>query len=215
MDSAYTDTAIDPETGLTVRERLFVDLVISDPNHNQTQAYLKAGYRSATTDTARKSAQILINKADVQAYYSQRQKERADRYRPQADAAVRELLYIAQSDITDYVIDPQTGALDVRPGVPREALRAVASYKSKSTTRTLRYRDPDRGWVEETAVTWTGEIRLHSKPSMIELLFKHLGLVTNDLPPLEVLLSRLPPKVADVLRRLIIAGPQPRATIPG
>jgi hypothetical protein len=51
---------------------------------------------------------------------------------------------------------------------------------------------------------------LHDKMKGAELLCRHLGLVAADLPPLEVLLNRLPPHVADVLRQLLAAPPGQR-----
>ena len=118
-------------------------------------------------------------------------------------------MIVAYSDVTDYRIDPATGWVEVRPGVPKEALRAVKSVKAKSTVRSVKV-----GGQSETVTEWTGEIVLHDKLKAAELLCRHLGLTSTDLPDLEVLLNRLPTKVANVLRKVLSQTPAP-APFPG
>lgn len=210
----YTDQGIDPETGLGLRERAFVDHLISDPKFSKTRAYYNAGYASGTYANARKDAEDLLNLPPVRAYYEVRLADRAERFRRDAEKVITELAIVAFSNVADYWIDPATGAVRVKPGVPLEALRAVASYEATSTTRVVRGKDADGRPTSESVVSWTGKIKLWDKMKAKELLCKHLGLTSTDLPDLEVLLNRLPPPVAGVLRKLLAQTPTPSQPLP-
>jgi hypothetical protein len=65
-----------------------------------------------------------------------------------------------------------------------------------------------------TETTVTAQIYLWDKLKAIELLCKHLGLTEAKLPPLEVLLNRLPTNVANILRQLLAGRPRPDAAEP-
>jgi phage terminase small subunit len=202
----FTDLGIDPESGLTLRERAAVDHFLV--SLNKTKAYHAAGYAAATYANARKDAQEFFSKPHIRSYLDERLKERADRLRVSADRVLQECCVIAFSRLTDFRIDPDTGNVKVRPGVPEEAIAAVKSVKTTRTTRTVRTKAGST-----TTVAWSGEVALWDKMKSIELLAKHLGLVSVELPPLEVLLARLPPKVSDILRRLL-AGPPGERPVP-
>ena len=198
----FTDLGLDPESGLTIKQRCFCDHYLG--HLNPRLAYHQAGYTSANPDTARKDANALLKQPDVHSWIGQKMQERATRLSVVADRVLLELVIVAYADVTDYRINPTSGWVEARPGVPQEALRAVKVVKSRSETRTV-----ERDGQTEKITTWTGEIVLHDKLKALELLCRHLGLASAELPPLEVLLNRLPPPVATLIRQMLAMGPRP------
>ena len=195
------DYDLDHESGLTRKQRSFCDNYLA--HLNPRFAYHQAGYTSANPDTARKDANALLKLPDVHSWVDLKMKERAERLSVAADRVILELVIVAYADITDYRICPDSGWVEARPGVPRETLRTVKTVKAKSETRRF-----NRGGQDETVTTWSGEIVLHDKLKAVELLCRHLGLIDPELPPLEVLLNRLPSNIAVILRRML-SGPDP------
>jgi phage terminase small subunit len=123
----YTDQGIDPESGLTLKQRLFVDHFLT--HLNATKAYRDAGYTATTHVTARVEAHALLIHPDLRDYVSLRMHERAQRLAVTADRVLLELCVVAYARLTDYRINPDTGELEVKPGVPQEALGAVRVVK--------------------------------------------------------------------------------------
>jgi hypothetical protein len=80
---------------------------------------------------------------------------------------------------------------------PYEARSAVAWLKVKR--RVTRVRTPDGGETVTEAVEEVG-VRLFDKVRALDMLMRHLGLYEPP-PPLEVLLSLLPPDLARLVRR--------------
>lgn len=195
----YTDTGIDPESGLTLKERLACDYYLT--HLNETRAYREAGYKAATFDNARQDANALFNRPYIRSWLDVKMQERAERLEVSADRALLEAAVVAYASVGDYQINVDTGSIEVKPGVPKEALRAVSSVE---VTRTATTRGVGKDAV--TTVTWTGKFRMCDKLRSLELLCRHLGLTGAELPPLEVLLNRLPPKVGNMLRTML-AGP--------
>jgi hypothetical protein len=72
----------------------------------------------------------------------------------------------------------------------------------------------ERDGQQATETTWHGKIALWDKLKALDTLCKHLGLISAELPPLEVLLARLPPPVASILRHLLAAPPGQRPPSP-
>lgn len=209
MPVDYTDQGIDPESGLTLKQREFVDHYLT--HLNAAKAYRDAGYVSDTWQNARKRAQELLNHPDVAWYVSQRIEERRVRLAVAADRVLMELAVMSYARVTDYRINPNSGELEVKPGAPVEALGAVRSVK---LNRPAYQEETGPDGTKLTRMVWSGEIQLHDKPKCIQLLCQHLGLVSAELPPLEVLLNRLPRHVADVLRQLLAAPPGERKPAP-
>lgn len=210
MDANRTDQAIDPVTGLGLRDRDFVDRVISDPKHNQTKAYIESGYTLGPNDSARRRAADCLNSPDVQAYYQERVKDRAARFEKDGDRVILELVIIAYSDVSDFVVNPETGAVDVRPGVPREMLRAISGLDTTVVVKQRR----DRGGATVKETTYRVKPRLWDKMKAVDLLCKHLGLIQDRLPDLEVLLNRLPPWAANILRTILSSPPAAIQALP-
>lgn len=212
MSIDYTDQGIDPESGLTLRERAAVDHYMI--SLNKTKAYHAAGYAASNYASARVDASTFFDRPYIRSYLDQRLRQRADRLNVSSDRVLLECCVIAFSKLSDFVINPETGVLSVRPGCPQEAMGAVRSVK---TTKVTKIKVTTRGsdTTTETTHTWTGEITLWDKPRGVELLCKHLGLVSAGLPPLEVLFNRLPPNIADIMRRLISTPPHERPPLKG
>lgn len=205
----YTDQGIDPESGLTLKQREFVDHYLT--HLNAAKAYRDAGYVSDTYANARKRAAELLDHPDVSWYVRQRIEERRVRLAVAADRVLMELAVIAYARVSDYRINPNTGAVEVNPGVPIEALGAVRSVEHNRPT----HQEADQpDGTKAVRLVWSGRLTFHDKPKAIDLLCRHLGLVSAELPPLEVLLNRLPRHVADVLRQLLAAPPGARPPAP-
>jgi phage terminase small subunit len=208
MARDYTDDGIDPESGLTLRERLAVDHYLL--TLNKTKAYHAAGYTAENYAAARANASRLFANDNVKAYLDVKIKERRERLSVSADATLKAACVVAFSDVTDFRINPDTGEVEVKPGRPREMTRAVKSVKASRQTRVLNRPNGET----ETIHTWTGEILLWDKMKAIELLAKHCGLVHTELPPMEVMLARLPPVVANIMRKLLSGPPEAYAVTP-
>jgi phage terminase small subunit len=201
MSRDYTDEGTDPESGVTFRERAAVDYYLI--SLNKTRAYHQAGYAAETYTHARKDANVFFDRPHIRSYLDERIKERNKRLKVSADMVLQEACIIAFSRITDYRIDPNTGRAEVRPGCPQEVLGAVKAVEASKTTKVLNRACGDT----ETTHVWTGKIVLWDKTKAIELLSKHCGLIADKLPPLELLLARLPAHIADILRRLLSGPP--------
>lgn len=196
------DLGLDEETGLPKRQRLLVDYYLT--HFNQTKAFKQAGYGAESYEHARKDASNLFSLPHVQAVIVAKTRERAERLSISADRMLLEAAVVAYARVTDYWPNEKTGRVEVLPGVPVEALGAVKGAKITRQTRTILLSDGERG--EET--TWTLDIQMWDKLKALEMIGKHLGLFATELPPLEVLLNRLPPSVAAHLRK-VLSGPPP------
>jgi phage terminase small subunit len=203
----YTDSGIDPESGLTLKQRLFCDVYLTCLN--ATKAYREAGYAADSHGTARTESSKLLTRPDVQGWLGERMKERADRLNVSAERTLTELVVVGYSNIAHYRVNPETGAVEVLPGVPEEALRAVRSVKA-----TRRVVNVERNGQPATETVCAVEIQLWDKLRALETLSKHLGLVSPELPPLEVLLNRLPPAVSNLLRQMLATRPDQRPPRP-
>jgi phage terminase small subunit len=194
---------IDPESGLTLKQRLFCDIYLTCLN--RTKAYREAGYAADSYGTARTESSNLLARPDIHSWIGQKMKERADRLSVSAERTLRELVIVAYSRVDHFRINRDTGLIEVKPGVPEEALGAVRSVKAVSKTTT-----GERDGRPVTETTWAGEFQLWDKLKALDTLCKHLGLVSAELPPLEVLMNRLPPEVAAILRKLMAIPPDQR-----
>lgn len=197
----FTEAGIDPESGLTLKQRLFCDHYLT--HLNKRLAYHEAGYKANSAETARKDAEDLMKQPPVAEWLKYKMNERMERLSVRADGVLTELLMIATADVTMFRVNPNNGQCDVVPGTPNLYLKAVQSFKSVSTTRTEETKHRDGTTTRTTTTTWTGEVRCHDKLKALHLLCQHLGLTEAELPPLEVLLNRLPPEVAWHLREIL------------
>lgn len=152
-----------PEWELFVSEYL-VDL-------NATKAAQRAGLASETNDNsgAVVGAKLLRN-AKVREAVEVEFAKRLDRIELTQDRVIQELALIALSDIIDYEVNEITGRLV--PLSNRRISRAVQSVKIKRQTWT------DSGGTTRSEVTT--EIKLWDKLRAVELLMRHMGMLSAD-----------------------------------
>ncbi|MFO0467560.1 MAG: terminase small subunit [bacterium] len=148
-------------SGLTDRQRRFAQEFMLDLN--ATQAAIRSGYSARTA--GEQAARLLAN-VRIQSFIAQLRAEQAQRLNIEADVVLRELLYLARSDIADLFDD--AGQLRPLSEMPEHARRAVASIEVEEL---LGGSGPDRGQIG-----WVKKVRLWNKPQALELLGKHLKL---------------------------------------
>lgn len=156
-------------------------------DHNGTAAYLRAGYK-ATYDAAAVAANRLLNNAKIAPRVAFLEAQHVEAIGMTADDVLREIKVIGTSDIRHYVLGPG-GKLELAPGAPDEAARAVQSVKIRTHTA----KDGKR--TEEV------EYRLWSKPAALRMageshaLFKQALEIEDKTPqmvePGEMLMRRL------------------------
>ena len=144
----------------------FVDHYVLDPT-SATQAVINAGYKVTKRKSATRRAYVLMHDPLVAAAIAQKMQERQERTKVTQDRVLHELAIIAFSNLDYFDINPETGQVTLRDGVPEYAMRAVS--KVKFTVKT----------DEEGRVTKTTEFALWSKTDMLKALMKHLGMI-ND-----------------------------------
>ena len=151
--------------GLTPRQARFVKEYLVDLNGQQ--AAERAGYAKKN---ARITASQLLTKPNIAAVIKDAQQQRSARTDVTADAVVRELAYIAFGDISG-LFDAQgrlREAHDLAPGVrARIAAIDVVRERTRAVGDTT---------VEESTV----KVRVWDKVRALELLMKHLGLLTEQ-----------------------------------
>jgi phage terminase small subunit len=180
------------ERELSAKQRRFVQEYVIDLC--ATRAASRAGY---SRDTAVAIGHENLTKPEIRTAIDEAMKDRSQRTGIAADRVYRELAAVAFSDIRDIDFDVD-GKLDA---VVPEAARAVAGYTVERTdTR-------DRPRIRNA-------LKLHDKLKALGMLMRHLGLKSAELPPLEVLFARLPPKVAAILRSMLSDPVQENPGIP-
>lgn len=139
---------------------------------NATQAALRAGFSARS---AAERGYELRQRPDVAQAIEVELARLAAAAEVDAVRLRRELLVIAHSSIDHYTMDIRTGRLVLAPGVPAEAMGAVASVKYR--TRVIPRKD------EEPIVERTVEFRLWDKPGTLIKLSQKAGVLlapTND-----------------------------------
>ena len=152
-------------TSLTPRQARFIKEYLVDLN--ATQAAVRAGYSQKTASII---GQENLRKPNIATAIKDAQQQRSARTDVTADAVVRELAYIAFGDISG-LFDAQgrlREAHDLAPGVrARIAAIDVVRERTRAVGDTT---------VEESSV----KVRVWDKVRALELLAKHLGLLTEQ-----------------------------------
>lgn len=146
---------------LNEMQRRFVHAYILDPT-NKSAAARAAGYSEKTC--AAKGSTLSSHPA-VAAAIAIGMNNRAERTQITQDRILHELGIIGFSDVTAFLVDPETGVVELAPGVPDYMLRAISSIKRKSKT----YFEDDGTPVREVEV----EIKLWNKVEVLKLLMQH------------------------------------------
>jgi len=159
---------------LSPRQRLFVLEYLKDLN--ATQAAIRAGYSKRT---AEQLGYRLLRNVQIKTAIARAQKKRAQRLEISADRVLQEVASLAYAKLEDCLEqDPKTRVLCLKPfeQMPEEARRALESVE---------------------LIDGKLKVKMHSKPTALDHLMKHLGLYEKDN-------SQLFPK--DVTFRFVYAG---------
>lgn len=153
--------------GLTLKQQNFALGVLHDPS-NITRAAEAAGYAAASASVT--ASQLIIN-PKVAHVISLGQQLREDRTMVSSDRTLNELAIIAFSDISHYMMEPGTGELKVKPGIPQHAMRAVSQAEFTTTV-------VEKG--EQTTTTFKTKIKLWSKTDTLRMLALYQKLFNPD-----------------------------------
>lgn len=183
------------EPALTPDEERFVEEYLIDPNG--TTAYLRV-HPGVKRTTAADAAYRLLRKPEISEAVRRGRRLLASRCKASAEDVLRGLAALAFYDI-GAATDLTRNELVLLPprDIPFEVRQAITAVKVKK--RTVARAD---GSTEETQEI---EYRFANKLAALDALARHLGLF-QDLPPLEVLLNALPPKIADTVRAALAAA---------
>ena len=173
---------------LTEQELRFVTEYVSDGN--ATRAYRAAfDCTGRTTGAVMVAASRHVRKRKVQEEIRAQRAEARKRLCVTPTRLQRELAAIAFADIGDVLDFSDTGkGVRLRPfrDIPPSARKALESV-------TVQVKGED---------SYVVAVKLRDKLSALDKLAKMLGMY-QELPPLEVLLMALPPKVAEKVREAI------------
>lgn len=148
---------------LTPRQARFVAEYLRDLN--ATQAAIRSGY---SPKTAEQQGSRLLSNAKVSAEIAERRQRRAERVEVQSDDILRELLRIARTDLSEAF--NENGTLKAVHEMPEDCRRAIAGIEVEEP-RYNREGEEIRGVVRK--------VKFWDKPRALELLGKHLGLLTE------------------------------------
>jgi phage terminase small subunit len=174
------------ERPLSPKQARFVEEYLVDMNGRQ--AAIRAGYSAKTAQVAA-SQMLTIHK--IQSALAEAMAARSQRTGIAVDRVLCEIALLAQSDVSDYEIDPQ-GDVHLRPGAPLGAMRAVQSLRKRVMSTA-------QGTVVET------EIRLHPKTPNLRMLGEHLGLFRptgTEVPDIHIHVEAARERLTDRLKHL-------------
>lgn len=161
------DAPTEPSKGrkLNAHQRRFVDEYVIDLN--ATRAAERAGY---SAKSAYSQAHDLLKKPEIQTLIQAAFEARSQRTQIAADDVVRELRWIAQSDVAEVMQVDEEGRVFVRSltDLPERVRRAI----SKITQRTTEVVTQDGRTVEKIQLA----VEFHSKTAALRMLMDHLGM---------------------------------------
>jgi phage terminase small subunit len=191
---------------LNRKQQLFVAEYLIDLN--ATQAALRANYSKRTAPFI--GAENL-KKPQIRAAIDAEIERRKERILVSADQVVKELALIGMADMGDFVKVDSGGAVQVIPleELPEGKSRIVKKIREKRTIKTVQgTKDrPDGEQILECNL----EFELCDKVKSLELLSRHLGLLHDkqevglNAATIELILSALPPKLANLVRSKLMA----------
>ena len=142
---------------LTEKQKRFAEEYLIDLN--ATQAAIRAGY---SAKTANEQGSRLLANVSIQKAISKAIAERSCRTKISQDRVVNELAKIAFLNIADLI--DQNG--NMKSNVSRDDMAGIEWMRSRGI-------ETENGYVKET------EFRLTSKLKALELLGRHLGMITD------------------------------------
>lgn len=159
---------------LTIKQKRFVDLLLTDPDMNQTKAFIAAGYSPTGADG---NAAREIGKDSVQQYLQERMKERQKRLAKESaklektqDDVARELIRMGFANLTDAVTWDKNGlkikSSDDLPEFVRVAIAEIIEDKTELGAGVVKSRI---------------KIKLHDKGKALVDYGKHIGMWPNKI----------------------------------
>ncbi len=179
------------DTPLSHQQERFVEEYLID--RNGTAAYMRV-FPECSRRAARACGSSWRHLPNVGAEIQAGIDAQRIRNNVSADDVIKELRRLAFSDIID-LFDPNTHQLRHPRHIPYDTRKAIASIKVQRTRHTKTKAKKTTTTVSDTIL----EYRLWSKPDAIGKYMAHLGL-NQAIPPIEVLLSILPPELSAQLR---------------
>lgn len=153
-------------SALTEMQGNFVLAVLRDPT-NFEKAARTAGFKNPAV-----AAHRLRHKPAVAAAIALGETIREDRTLLTSDRTLHEFAIIAFSDITDFRIDPSTGKVTVREGVPEYATRAISKIKFDSESWTDK--DGEVHWRVKT------ELGMWNKNDALKMIAMYQKLLSGE-----------------------------------
>lgn len=168
-----TDTP-DGQQHLTVKQMEFVKALLADKDFNGERAAAAAGYK----DPKQTSYQMFKNKHVLKALGEAIHKRNTE-YDVTAANVLRELAAIAFFNPQD-ALDPKTGAMLPLHRMPRHVAAAVSRFKvqSEKVFKIVGDDGEEEGETKEQLL----DVRFHSKLTALEMLAKHVGLLKEVAP---------------------------------
>lgn len=148
---------------LNPKQRLFVEHLLGDKNFNPTAAAKAAGYKNPST-----SANGLLKNETVSAAIGKALQERIDKTQVTAERVIYELAAIAFSNIQEVLKDDDS--IKKLSSLPENVARSIQSIKVEYRTKF------DEGEPVNVAIK---EIKFWNKMDALQLLAKHLGMITE------------------------------------
>jgi phage terminase small subunit len=186
---------------LNKKQQLFVVEYLIDLN--ATQAAIRAGYSKRT---AFRIGAENIQKPAIKTAIDTAIEERKKRVLVTADEVVRELALIGMADMKDFITIDEAGAVSAIPleNLAEGKSRIIKKVKEKRVIKTVQgTKDKPDG---DQVLDATFEFELCDKVKSLELLSRHLGLLHDkhevglNASTIEMILSALPPDLADLVR---------------
>jgi len=146
--------------GLTDMQKRFVDEYLIDLN--ATQAAIRAGY---SANTAQEQGSRLLSNVIVREALNKAIARQSKRTGVTADRVIREFARIGFANVGQILDDCNGGLLD---GLSEDDTAAISSVKTKLLK------------VQDDNVIMEREIKFHDKTKALEMLAKHLGILTEN-----------------------------------
>lgn len=163
---------------LTVKQMAFVQAIMADKEFNAERAAEVAGYKDY-----KQSAYVLMKNPHVQKVLGEYIHKRNNEFQVTAVRVLQELAQVAFFNIQD-ALDPETGELLPLHKMSRAAAAAVSSFKihSEKVYKIIDDDGNDEGESKERLL----ELKFHNKLVALELLAKHVGILKEVAPQLNI-----------------------------
>lgn len=151
-------------TQLTEKQKAFCDYLLTDPEQNQTKAYLHA-YPKSSEAAAAVSASKLLKNPKVEAYLAEARAKRCERTQIDADWLLKRLADEAEADLADlYFEDGALKPVHMWPKIWRQGL--VAGIKTRQEKV---HGGDDNEYADIT------EVKLADRNSIKKMIGDHIG----------------------------------------